>query len=369
MAYQNAPPAKTHYVLPQDDKEFNRLDLQHEMLKIGFNGLNVCNELVNSVLTNRMGEELQVLDLGSGSGSWAIEMARQYPYVKVHGLDLKPREHDETLPSNCDFEVWDINDGLDHHYRQFDFVHCRFTETGFKDHKRAMTEIERCLKPGGLLMFIIATIPVTEERNTPYMPYMSTQTDGSWLQRAIIAQRVGIRNMGSDPYTAAQEVDTGLWKHELIEPATCGAALFTFPVGPWATSSDPAEAERLRTLGELNKRNILIVHHHWRALFDHSKRSEKEWKILIENTERELHTDEHHLSIRVRALWGRRVNTESPPSPYHAPNDNKSSFTGFRLASFYDSEEEWLRLSEEYNSRLTPEMRALMTIPNYDPLE
>ena len=57
-------------------------------------------------------------------------MARQYPNAKVHGLDLKPRECNDSIPDNCDFEVWDINDGLNHLYGKFDFVHCRFIETG-----------------------------------------------------------------------------------------------------------------------------------------------------------------------------------------------------------------------------------------------
>ena len=79
--------------------------------------------------------------------------------------------------------------------------------------------------------------------------------------------------------------------------------------------------------------------------------------------------ERHRLSIRVRALWGRRASEGVALTPYRAPKNNEEHSDGFRIASFYDSEDQWLNVSEEYNSRFTPEMQALMTVPNYDSLE
>ena len=75
------------------------------------------------------------------------------------------------------------------------------------------------------------------------------------------------------------------------------------------------------------------------------------------------------MSVNMRALWGRRTNKAASPTPYRASQSDEGSRDGFRFVSFYDSEDQWLSLSQEYNSKSTPEIRALITVPGYDRLE
>lgn len=67
------------YVMPNDESELDRLDLTHNMIRI------------------TMGEKLhiapiekpkKILDIGAGTGIWAIEMADQYPDAEIIGTDL-----------------------------------------------------------------------------------------------------------------------------------------------------------------------------------------------------------------------------------------------------------------------------------------
>lgn len=62
---------KPVYGMPHNEKEFNRLDVQHEAVTLVFEGLNVCNEEVDRILGSS-GDERRVLDLGSGSGVWFV---------------------------------------------------------------------------------------------------------------------------------------------------------------------------------------------------------------------------------------------------------------------------------------------------------
>lgn len=69
------------YVLPNDEKEQERLDLQHHLFLLTHHRLHVA-PLPRSVHN--------VLDIGTGTGLWAVEFAQEYPMANVVGSDLSP---------------------------------------------------------------------------------------------------------------------------------------------------------------------------------------------------------------------------------------------------------------------------------------
>lgn len=66
----------------------------------------------------------QILDVGTGSGAWCIEVADQYPSANVVGIDLSPIQA-TRIPLNCEFIVADLNRGLDFDDACLDFVQSR----------------------------------------------------------------------------------------------------------------------------------------------------------------------------------------------------------------------------------------------------
>lgn len=60
------------------------------MLKRKRNGLFFAQQAVRRALAPREGLERAALDVGSGSGSWLIDMAKQFPHVDFLGIDLAP---------------------------------------------------------------------------------------------------------------------------------------------------------------------------------------------------------------------------------------------------------------------------------------
>ena len=50
---------------------------------------------------------LMIVDIGTGSGQWVIDVANQFPETRVYGIDLST-VHPPYIPSNAEFIVADI---------------------------------------------------------------------------------------------------------------------------------------------------------------------------------------------------------------------------------------------------------------------
>ena len=66
----------------------------------------------------------RALDLGTGTGIWAIDFADEFPNTTVLGTDLSPIQP-STVPPNCIFEVDDASDEWIYPPDYFDYVHIR----------------------------------------------------------------------------------------------------------------------------------------------------------------------------------------------------------------------------------------------------
>ncbi len=114
--------------------EMERLDLQHHVLVLLMSG-----ELHLAPLR----QPQRIVDLGTGTGIWAIEMADRYPEAQIIGTDLSPvqplwcvrrspaagRQEELTpcrVPYNVSFEVDDLEAEWLYRPNYFDMVHARY---------------------------------------------------------------------------------------------------------------------------------------------------------------------------------------------------------------------------------------------------
>ena len=51
-------------------------------------------------------EDAKILDLGTSSGIWAIEMATKFPHATVIGVDISPQQTGQPIPPNCTLQVF-----------------------------------------------------------------------------------------------------------------------------------------------------------------------------------------------------------------------------------------------------------------------
>lgn len=142
------------YPLPTDEDEVRRAELHHRMLQFLFGGKNYVGP-VSDVLAPKEGQERRrVLDLGTGGGHWAIDLADEFQTAEVIGVDLAPIQPRE-VPENCTFELCDLEEQfLPYPSEHFDVIHARFMHTGIANYPHFLCEIARMLRPGGLVILI-----------------------------------------------------------------------------------------------------------------------------------------------------------------------------------------------------------------------
>ncbi|KAI1071379.1 hypothetical protein LB507_011687, partial [Fusarium sp. FIESC RH6] len=130
------------YHLPNDEAERERLDLQHNLFlltfekKLGFAPPNLPDSQVK-----------RVLDLGTGTGIWAIEFGDEHPHAEVIGVDLSPIQP-IFVPPNVEFFVDDIHEEWEFS-KPFDYIHSRMMNFSIPDWKEYLKKIYQNLAPGG----------------------------------------------------------------------------------------------------------------------------------------------------------------------------------------------------------------------------
>jgi predicted RNA methylase len=121
--------AEALYELPNDFDEIERLDELHHSIK-ALMGTNIIPRIVRrpSLIgkSNRLFAMLtMIVDLGTGSGLWAIEVADEYPGATVMGVDISPVQP-TSVPENCSFMMDNMLEGLSFDTDSVDLAHSRF---------------------------------------------------------------------------------------------------------------------------------------------------------------------------------------------------------------------------------------------------
>lgn len=76
-AYQ----ASGEYILPDDEQEQDRLDIKYASIQLVFS---------DKVTFAPVENPQQILDIGTGTGIWAIDAGEQFPSATVTATDLSP---------------------------------------------------------------------------------------------------------------------------------------------------------------------------------------------------------------------------------------------------------------------------------------
>ena len=87
------------------------------------------------------------LDVGTGTGIWAIEFAEEHPNTQVTGTDLSPIQP-TFVPPNCSFMI----DNCEAEWvfdKKFDFIHARMLVLGMHDWPNFFRQCWENITPGG----------------------------------------------------------------------------------------------------------------------------------------------------------------------------------------------------------------------------
>lgn len=159
-----------------------------------------------------------VLDIATGTGIWAIEIAEEHKGARVIGTDLSPIQP-SSIPANCQFIIEDCEDEWTFS-QKFDLIHGRALLSCFS---KPRTVIESCfsaLRPGGYLEFQDIAFPCKSPDDT---------LEGTSLQKWQTLMVDGLRKLGKD-FEKVKEYpdymrDSGFV--DIVEKK------YTWAIGPW----------------------------------------------------------------------------------------------------------------------------------------
>ncbi|KAL7274170.1 NAD(+) salvage pathway protein [Rhizina undulata] len=129
-------------VMPNDEAEQDRLDLNHHCCLLALRG-----ELYACPVTKESSPQ-RILDVGTGTGIWAMDIADQFPSAQVIGVDLSPIQP-TWVPPNLKFEVDDVEEDWPYQNNSFDFIHIRSMAGHICDWPKFYRQAFKALKPGG----------------------------------------------------------------------------------------------------------------------------------------------------------------------------------------------------------------------------
>ncbi|KAI0756516.1 hypothetical protein C8Q80DRAFT_1129062 [Daedaleopsis nitida] len=286
------------YRLPADDEEFERLDYQHIMFTEAMG--KYPPPLAEIMADDTPGVTKTCVDLGCGSGSWILDVARDFPHCSAVAVDLVPMQ-DLHMPPNCRSEVDDINLGLQHFYGSFNVAHARLVSSGIRDYKGLIDEMAQTLRPRGLMQVVEFDFRVYDVRKRPIMPGR-LEEDTPWIARWMNLANVAVEQRGGEP-DAANHLHAWMEAHPLLEDVVYRE--FWFQTSPWKPGHDH-ESARANRLGAMMRDDILAFLKSGRPLLLGNEVDYETVQELESNAERELKEGKVPTYVRVQNVYARR---------------------------------------------------------------
>ena len=221
---------KDKYWGPSDERQLETMEAGHVVYWI------LDSQEPNQLFRAPIGESpTNIIDIGTGKGTWAIEVADMFPQAVVRGVDLYPPSS-PWVPPNCVLEVDDCLEDWTYHAK-FDLIHMRLLLGAFttEEWDKVYRLCYGNLRPGGWIEQIELDVRVASDDDS--LP-PDSQLAGWGANFLGCAERAG------------RPLDTQVTMKAAIEKAgfvNVQEKLYKCPIGGWP--KDPL----LKDAGKVNK--------------------------------------------------------------------------------------------------------------------
>jgi len=209
------------YALPNDEGEQERMDLCYHSLRLTLNNRHFLAPIEHP---------MSILDVGTGTGIWAMDVADDYPGAHVIGTDLSPIQPN-LVPPNLEFQVADAEEDWDMPGR-FDLVHTRFMN-GFsiRSWPQFYKQAFASLRPGGWV------------ENQEFDLHWSSD-DGSMPANGAFEKWQRLWEQAVDSVGMTARCYPEVMKQQMEEAGFVNVSIapFKMPLGPWPKDKRLREA-------------------------------------------------------------------------------------------------------------------------------
>ncbi|KAH7239697.1 hypothetical protein NW759_008688 [Fusarium solani] len=276
----------TEYSFPNDERQLESVDITHHYLMILLDGKLFLAPIKDDVQ--------RVLDVGTGSGIWAIDFADQYPGAEVTGTDLSPCQP-KWVPPNVRFEIDDASETWTWKDNTFDFIHIRYLFGAIRDWTALFKEAYRCCAPGGWIQSAEADVEFRSDDGT--------------------SERQDVLRLGKKMYEeGGKALGLPFFVHDLQKKGIEEAGFqdikmveYKIPVGDWP--KDPKLAEigrfvRLTLENDLEGYTLML----WKHVLQWP---DDEYQVFLMSIRNAIRNRRIHSYFMVRYLYGRKPEEES----------------------------------------------------------
>ncbi|RPA95921.1 S-adenosyl-L-methionine-dependent methyltransferase [Choiromyces venosus 120613-1] len=145
--------------MPNDEVEQDRLDMTHHLYLL------ITGGSLFTVPIDTTNPPQRILDIGTGTGIWAVDMAEEFRSAEVIATDLSPIQP-KWVPPNLRFEIDDAEDSWTWQKESFDYIHVRGLLGAIKDWPRLLKQAYDHLRPGGWLEVVEHDYSLQSDDNT-----------------------------------------------------------------------------------------------------------------------------------------------------------------------------------------------------------
>jgi ubiquinone/menaquinone biosynthesis C-methylase UbiE len=274
-SHKNERPS-TYFVQDRRNKdELIRLTIQDQMLTTSMGG--VLPEQVDPTIFQR------VLDVGCGTGEWAIEAAKSYPTMSLVGIDISERmvsyarthANAEQVAERVSFHVMDALSALEFPPASFDLVNLRMGASFVRtwDWPKLLSEFQRVTRRGGIVRLTDGNI--AENSSSPALTslhhmlcqafynagnFFTTQRDGPTSELAPLLIKHGLTNVQTKMHVLTYRAGTPEGQHFAEDMQHLYRTLLPF-LHKWTQVPEDYDAIYRQALIEMQQRDFVAI---WR---------------------------------------------------------------------------------------------------------